>query len=233
METREAYKTDRLLEIQEYLITQDSLNNKRDYEIRLDNIIAVRRNNEPKRFFDFEEQLKESTSEVLVLIYKGNSRVADRYCFVLREKVSLPSIEDQIQEALKREKEAMLTRFEMDYLRKKIKDQKQTIKELRKTLQNADNNGQDLSKVLKDLTGNPMVRKLFNSNPINPDSAKSPSGALGALPDSEILSVLSHYRTALGEEVFQSLLGTVLTLAQRPELIPKVREFISSQSEKQ
>lgn len=231
MESREPYSIDRLMEIHEYLMVQENLNNKLDYEIRLDNITAVRRNNDPERFFDFEEQLKESTSEAMVLIYKGNSRVADRYCFVLKEKVSLPSIDDQIQEALKREKEAMLTRLELDYLRKKIKDQKQTIKELRKSLQNVDNSQHDLSKVLKELAGNPTIRKLFQSDTSNLALEKSQSGELGALPDSEILSVFSHYRSILGEEVFQSLLGTALTMAQQPELISKVRTFISSQSD--
>jgi hypothetical protein len=74
-----------------------------------------------------------------------------------------------------------------------------------------------------------VLKSLFGGIAGN---AASDSAALGALPDEEVLNVLKHYRTALGEETFQSLLGTVLAMAQSPELIPQVRKFITDQSSK-
>lgn len=228
MNSRESYSVSRLTEIYEYLVVQDNSNNSLDYEIRIDHLIAVSRTNDTARFFHFEEQLKENTIEVTVLIFKGTSRVSDKYCFVLKETPSLPSVEQQIQEALKQEKEAMLVRFEMEYLRKKIKDQKQTIKDLRKSLQNVDTGSENLSKIISSLGSNPALKNLFYTNrsatSIQPDQLND----LSSLPDEEIISLLKHYRTELGEEQFQALLGTILKMAQTPELIPLVREFITT-----
>lgn len=228
MNSREPYSVSRITEIYDYLVVQDSSNNTLDYEIRIDHLIAVSRTNDTDRFFLFEEQLKESAMELLVLIFKGTSRVSDKYCFVLKEIPSLPSLEQQIQEALKREKEAMLVRFEMEYLRKKIKDQKQTIKDLRKSLQNVDTGSENLSKIISSLGSNPALKNLFSANGSDSNIQENQLTDLGSLPDEEIISLLKHYRTELGEEQFQALLGTILKMAQTPELIPLVREFITT-----
>jgi hypothetical protein len=54
---------------------------------------------------------------------------------------------------------------------------------------------------------------------------------LGALPDEMIIGYLKDYREQLGEQTFQELLGTMLTMAQRPELITQVRTFITNQTD--
>lgn len=228
MNSRESYSVSRLTEIYEYLVVQENSNNTLDYEIRIDHLIAVSRTNDTDRFFLFEEQLKENTMELLVLIFKGASRVSDKYCFVLKETPSSPSVEQQIQDALKREKEAMLVRFEMEYLRKKIKDQKQTIKDLRKSLQNVDTGSENLSKIISSLGSNAALKNLFSPNGSTSNSQADQLNGLSSLPDEEIISLLKHYRTELREEQFQTLLGTILKMAQTPELIPLVREFITT-----
>lgn len=228
MNSRESYSVSRLTEIYEYLVVQNNSNNTLDYEIRIDHLVAVSRTNDTDRFFLFEEQIKENTMELTVLIFKGTSRVSDKYCFVLKEIPSLPSVEQQIQEALKREKEAMLIRFEMEYLRKKIKDQKQTIKDLRKSLQNVDTGSENLSKIISSLGNNPALKNLFYPNGSVSNSQADQLNGLGSLPDEEIINLLKHYRTELGGEQFQALLGTTLKMAQTPELIQLVREFITT-----
>lgn len=230
MESKEPYSMERLMEIHEYLTFQADSQKALDYEIRMDNLIVVSRTKDTNRFYHFENQIRESTKELLVLIFKGTSRISDKFCFVLKETISTPSIDEQIQEALKREKESMLIRFEMDYLRKKIKDQKQTIKDLRNSLQNVDSGSNNLSKIISDLSKTPALKKLFIPDASNKSDSEITSSSLGSLPDNEVMNLLKHYRTELGEELFQSLLGTILTMAQTPELIPQVRDFISSQN---
>jgi hypothetical protein len=121
MEKREPYSIARISELYEYLVFQSSSEKPVDYEVRIDNLIVVRRNNDPERFYDFEPQLKESTAEVLILFFKGSSRVADKYAFVLREVPAAASIQQQIEEAVRRDKEATLIRLEMDTSRKRSK----------------------------------------------------------------------------------------------------------------
>jgi hypothetical protein len=227
MESRESYSIERIEELYEYLTFQSESGQPVDYEIRIDHLIAVRRTSDPERFHDFEPQLKETTSELRIVMFKGTSRKSDIYCFVLREIAEPQSFQQQLEQAVKREKEALLIRLEMDYLQRKIKDQKQMIKDLKRALEKAGTGNDGMANMLKELSTSPLVKDLFKGKAANNDQA-----ALGALPDEEVMKVIQHYRSEHGEETFQELLGTMLAMAQSPKLIPQVRKFITSQTDK-
>jgi hypothetical protein len=225
MESREPYSLERIEELYEHLVFQAEKEQPLDYEIRIDHLVVIRRTNNSVRFYDFESQLKETSCELRVIIFKGNSRKSDKYCFVVREVAEPQSFQQQLEQAVKREKEAMLTRMEMDYLQKKVKDQKKTIKDLKHALEQRGGAESGMADVLKELSGSQLVKGMFAGKSISDDPT-----ALGALPNDEIFNVIQHYRTELGEESFQELLGTMLAMAQSPSLIPKVRTFITQNS---
>lgn len=205
-----------------------------DYEVRIDHFVAVPRTNDPYQFYDYEHLLNDMAHELVVVVFKGTSRVSDKYILTIKEGLPEGAIftEAQVQEMLRKEKIEFYTKMEIRHLRDKIRDQKHSIKELTKALAGAGNNEQ-ISKTLKDLAGSPLLRSLFptvgSSQPMNGTDAAQP---VDGLPDAEVMNLLKHYRVQLGEETFQALLGTVLTMAQEPELIPEVRKFITDQNKK-
>jgi hypothetical protein len=223
MESREPYSFERIEELYEHLVFRAQSGQPIDYEIRIDHLVVVQRTNDPERFHEFEPQLRDTTRELYVVLFKGTSRKSDKHCFVLQEIAEPQSFQQQLEEAIRREKEALLIRLEMEYLRKKVKSQKRTIKDLKRTIEQHGASGEGIANVLKELSSSPMVKDLLKGKSPNTDTA-----ALGALPNEEIVSVIEHYRNHLGEETFQALLGTMLALAQSPKLIPEVRQFITS-----
>jgi len=237
METRKHYTTNEVNNLANYLFQLHEQGTPLDYEIRLDKFVVVPRTSDPQRFYDYTELLQSSTREMSVLIYKGASRVSDSHVFVLSDApapAQIPTFEQQLEAALEQDRAEAIRKYELDKLkglieeqRKKIKKQKRRIKQQKKMIVATGSESAGLAKVLKDLAVSPAVKGLFPSTIGETGSA---AADLGALPDAAVLSYLKDYRAKLGEEVFQQLLGTTLTMAQRPELIAQIRAFITDQT---
>ncbi|WP_343635241.1 hypothetical protein [Fluviicola sp.] len=88
MESRQPYKPEIIQRIFEQLCFLEKQGQSRDYEIRLDQFTVVPRTNLPGSFFNYEACIDEWTKEVSIWLYKGASRVADKYIFILKEEVS-------------------------------------------------------------------------------------------------------------------------------------------------
>lgn len=234
MDTRKYYTNDEALQLARYLHRLAGQGNAIDYEIRVDGLIAVPRNNEPQNFYNYQEFIKEDTREMTVLFFKGASRIADKHVLVFSDQPltsAIPTFEERLDLALEKERSDFIRKFELDKLisineqqQRKINKQKRKIKRLKQAVASAGSESAGLVKVLKDLAGSPKVKDLINGNEL------SETSDLGSLPDQTILNYLKEYRESLGEQTFQELLGTTLTMAQRPELIAQVRNFITDQT---
>lgn len=234
METRQPFSNDYLSNIYGMLEYQAKRGTPWDYEVRIDHFVAVPRTSDPYQFYDYEHVLNDTACELVVLVFKGHSRVSDKYILTIKEPplAGVVFTEAQVQEMLRKEKIEFYTKMEIRHLRDKIRDQKRCIKELTKALAGAGNNEQ-ISKTLKELTGSPLLRSLFTpAGPSQPLNGVDAAQAVDGLPDAEVMNLLRHYRAQLGEDTFQALLGTVLTMAQEPELIPAVRKFITDKNKR-
>lgn len=235
MDTRKYYSSHETLQLARYLNQLAGQGAPIDYEIRVDGLLAVPRTNDPENFFDYQEFLKDDTREMTVLFFKGASRVSDKHVLVLSDKPlaqAIPTFEERLDSALEQDRSEVLRKIELDKLKgineqqqRKIKKQKRKIKQLKQGVASAGSESAGFAKVLKDLATSPKVKEMFGG--------KEASSAvdLGALPDEMIIGYLKDYREQLGEQTFQELLGTMLTMAQRPELITQVRTFITNQTD--
>lgn len=234
MERKQPYNTEIIQRLYEQLCFLQKQGNSRDYEIRLDHLTVVPRTSNTDVFYSYEACLGEWTQELSVWIYKGSSRVADKYTFILREPETEKGGYTQIQvdALIARTKRDYAQGMEMSELRSKVKRQKRTIKQLRKALEAKENDtsGQvaglisSLSKTtLLDGVLNTKDHQEQNEKPV-PDSA-----TIHGLDTSELVNVFAHYKKELGEVDFEAVLGIALTLAQNPKLIVPVREFIQQQ----
>ena len=113
MESREPYSLERIEELYEHLVFRAQSGQPIDYEIRLDHLVVVQRTNDPERFHEFETQLRDTTRELYIVFFKGTSRKSDKHCFVLQEVAEPESFQQQLEEAVRREKEAMLIRLSL------------------------------------------------------------------------------------------------------------------------
>ena len=234
MDTRKYYTSHETLQLARYLNQLAGQGAPIDYEIRVDDHVAVSRTNDPEIFFDYQEYLREDTREMTVLFFKGASRVSDKHVLVLSDKPlaqPVPTFEERLDSALEQDRSEVLRKIELDKLKglneqqqRKIKKQKRKIKQLKQAVTSAGSESAGLVKVLKDLAASPKVKDLFVGN----DGSGTPD--LGAFPDEMIIGYLKDYREQLGEQTFQELLGTTLTMAQKPELIAQVRTFITNQN---
>ncbi len=237
MDTRIYYSQDEAIRIANYLCQLDNQDAPIDYEVRIDDRVAVPRTNDPGKFQEYMYFLTEDSREMTVLFYKGNSRVSDKTVLVISDKPAaapVPTLEQRVEAALAQERADVLRKYEMDTLkrirdeqREKIRKLKRKVKKLKAAVAAAGSESAGLAKVLKDLAASPKVKGLFN---VQGEGNGSGAADLGALPDEMIVGYLKEYRETLGEQTFQELLGTTLTMAQQPELIAKVRAFITDQN---
>lgn len=233
MDTRKYYSNEEALQLARYLHRLAGQGTPIDYEIRIDGLVVVARNNDPQNFFNYQELIQNNTRELTVLFFKGASRIADKHVLVLSDEPlapAIPTFEERLDVALEKQQSDLLRKIELDKLislnqqqQRKISKQKRKIKRLKQAVASAGSESAGLVKVLKDLAGSPKVKDLMSGNEI------SETTDLGSLPDQTVLNYLKEYRESLGEQTFQELLGTMLTMAQHPELIAKVRDFITDQ----
>ena len=234
MERKQPYNTEIIQRLYEQLCFLQKQGNSRDYEIRLDHLTVVPRTNNTDVFYSYEACLGEWTQELSVWIYKGSSRVADKYAFVLREPESEKGGYTQIQvdALIARTKRDYAQGMEMSELRSKVKRQKRTIKQLRKALETKENDtsGQ-VAGLISSLSKTTLLDGVLSTKD-HPGQNEKPvpdSATINGLDTSELVNVFAHYKKDLGEVDFEAVLGIALTLAQNPKLIAPVREFLQQQ----
>lgn len=236
MESKQPYNPEIIQRLYEQLCFLYKQGNKRDYEIRLDYLTVVPRTDNTDVFYSYEACLGEWTQELSVWIYKGSSRVADKYTFVLKESEADKGGYTQIQvdALIARTKRDYAQGMEMSELRSKVKRQKKTIKRLQTALEakQNDTSGQVVS-LITNLGKTHLLNGVLGEGEEQKQSGQSAHepGPVNGLDTAQLVGVFEHYRKELGETDFQSLLGTVLTLAQQPKLIDQVRTFIQQQTE--
>lgn len=236
MESKQPYNTEIIQRLYEQLCFLRGQGNSRDYEIRLDYLTVIPRTDNTDVFYSYEACLGEWTKELSIWIYKGSSRVADKYTFVLKESEADKGGYTQIQvdALIARTKRDYAQGMEMSQLRSKVKEQKKTIKKLRTALEakQNDTSGQ-VANLITSLGKTTLLDGVLNKEEEQKQTGQSSneSNPINGLDTAQLVSVLEHYRKELGEIDFQAVLGTAITLAQNPNLIAPVRTFIQQQTD--
>lgn len=235
MERRQPYNTEIIQRLYEQLCFLQRQGNSRDYEIRLDHLTVVPRTNNTDVFYSYEACLGEWTQELSVWIYKGSSRVADKYAFILKEPETEKGGYTQIQvdALIARTKRDYAQGMEMSELRSKVKRQKRTIKQLRNALEakEKDTSGQ-VAGLISSLSKTSLLDGVLNTKD-HPEQTGKPvpdSESINGLDTSQLIAVFAQYQKKLGQTDFEAVLGIAMTLAQNPKLITPVREFIQQQT---
>lgn len=234
MESKQPYNTEIIQRLYEQLCFLRGQGNSRDYEIRLDYLTVIPRTDNTDVFYSYEACLGEWTKELSIWIYKGSSRVADKYTFVLKESEADKGGYTQIQvdALIARTKRDYAQGMEMSQLRSKVKEQKKTIKKLRTALEakQNDTSGQ-VANLITSLGKTTLLDGVLNKSEEQKQTGQSGNepNPNNGLDTTQLFAVLEHYRKELGETDFQAVLGTTMTLAQHPNLIAPVRAFIQQQ----
>ena len=235
MENRQPYKPEIIQRIYEQLCFLDKQGQSRDYEIRLDQFTVVPRTKVPGTFFNYETCIDEWTKEVSMWLYKGASRVADKYIFVLKEELNEGGYtQAQVEALIARTKRDFAQGLEMSELRQKIKRQKKTIKTLKVALQtNQNDSSGQVANLISSLGKSSLFEGALNSQDQTQQAAKvvepAESKELHGYSTNQLVAILEEYRLKLGEMSFQTLIGTTLMLAEHPKLITPVRALINQQ----
>jgi hypothetical protein len=206
-----------------------------EYEVRVGNEQITPRTADLSEFFDYREFLNGIFRTVEFWFYKGNSRRYDKYVFEVQEEQTQETIiQNRIDEALEKAR----TQFQVEQLGRELKLAQEKNKELREDKREL----KERIKILEsDSKQSAMADNLLNvfkqSQLSNNFSGEHLSGINGAtiddtfhgIPVKELLNTLNDLRKDLGDENFQTYLGTTLTLGKYPELIPAVRKLIEEQ----
>lgn len=219
-----AYNSESLEMIQLYLRNQQNQGNPRDYEIRIDDLVVVRRTSDIAQFHVFKKSLTTSSNEVSFIIYKGKSRRYDKYLLVRNSNGSPdPSMTSQeyinhkIAEALEKDRQEA----KVSKLRQRAKSQKAKISVLKDRVRELElKNKGDLNALLQ-----------LASGYLNPSDKSKPEEQLNGISNDDLVKMISHYRSKYSEEVFGQSLGVALQLAEHPTLIDPVTEFITQKIE--
>lgn len=217
-----AYNSDSLSMIRHYLQNQTDQRNPRDFEIRIDDLVVVRRTSDLSLFHLFKESLSENSNEVSFIIYKGNSRRYDKYVLVRKmngspdpNMTAQEYINHKVEEAILKDRQEA----EMSKLRQKTKSQKAKISVLKGRVRELEskNNG-EVNALLK-----------LASGFISPSGGAKPEEQLNGISNDDLAKMISDYRTQFGDEVFAEALGVALQVAKYPKLIEPVKEFMNQQ----
>jgi hypothetical protein len=110
-----------------------------DYEIRVDSMKVIQRTNNPELFDNHEDFVNQDTSEIMVILYDGNSRRSTRHIMSMKEEpkkeapppapiiqsLSGVEIERMMEDKLRAQREA----WEHNLLKKENKELKESLEE--------------------------------------------------------------------------------------------------------
>jgi hypothetical protein len=239
MEQRQPYNTDLINRLHKHLVHLSDSYSPRDYDVRVDELVVVPRTKDPTRFFNYEDCIFDWTKTVTFHLYKGASRVAEKYTFVLKdEQTDGAYTQAQVEAQVARIVRATKQEAAYQQLLRKCKQRKRKIRELKEALrqQTEKQIPDQFSDLLSTLSKSFVPQHATGKDESPLGGTTTPDVSLDGTVQLEsengfsmtsVLSILESYRTQLGESQFQALLGTMLIMAQQPGLIPQVREFIT------
>lgn len=195
------------------------------YEIQLDGEAILPRTDNLEGFYSHVSFITEFTCSVEILVYLGKSKRYHKYVFNIEgRKPNETDIEKLIQDGIARGLKEMETEQELKRLHKKVKDLKELLAEYRHRVQVLESSGSGLQGLVDMLQSSGLIEKFIAKKMETPLSGADTTAP--GISNEDIMSILNELRSKLGESVFQQLLGTAFKLADHPDIIPAVRNFI-------
>lgn len=125
---KEAYSESRVEMISEFLKKEALNGSPKDYEVKIDELKVVSRNNDPDRFYEFEEFVMPESRNITIIIH-DKSHTNTKYILLLQQEATkeegLSGIEKNLQTKMQHEK----SKWEYNQLQREHADLKQQLKE--------------------------------------------------------------------------------------------------------
>lgn len=203
-----------------------------EYEVRIANEQITQRTSDLDEFFTYRDFIESFFHSVEFWLYKGNSRRYDKYIFEVQEA---PTQEMMIQNRINEALEKVRTQFQVEQLgrelkearerNKELKEDKKELKERIKVLE-ADSKQSGMMDGLMTLFKQSQLAGSFSGENLSGVLSGNATDSFHGIPIKELLEILNDLQKNLGDETFQSYLGTALMLGKYPKLIPEVRKLI-------
>jgi hypothetical protein len=203
-----------------------------EYEVRIANEQITQRTSDLDEFFTYRDFIESFFHSVEFWLYKGNSRRYDKYIFEVQEA---PTQEMMIQNRINEALEKVRTQFQVEQLgrelkevrerNKELKEDKKELKERIKVLE-ADSKQSGMMEGLMTLFKQSQLAGSFSGENLSGVLSGNVTDSFHGIPIKELLDILNDLQKNLGDETFQSYLGTALMLGKYPKLIPEVRKLI-------
>jgi hypothetical protein len=241
MEKRTIYSEVSIQKFYKHLLLKQQNKVNFEYEIRVDSEQIMPRSKDLSCFYSFKDFITSQTEIVEILLYRGLSRNYEKYVYELSERKTTQLDIDKIvaQELEKYKKER-----EFIELLKTVEEYKTKNSELKakiEILEAESKNGASMkdliglfsqSGLLSKITDNKALSESLNGienvqgNDNKQQTEKNQKSVLEGYSDEQLIFVLNVYKDKLGEEAFQSLLGSFMQLGENPSLIPIVKQVI-------
>jgi len=125
---KEPYSESRVEMISEFLKKEASIGNSKDYEIKIDELKVVSRNNNPDRFYEYEEFVMPESRNITIIIH-DKSHTSTKYILLLQQEVpngeELSGIEKNLHIKMQHEK----SKWAYNQLQRDYTNLKQQLKE--------------------------------------------------------------------------------------------------------
>lgn len=188
----------------------------KDFEIKIDGLTVVHRTNRLNKFSLYRKSMFETTNEVTFMIYTGKSRVNDKYILTrnLLANTSQIDIGEQVRRIVKQKQHEQ----EFQRLKEVEVKHKQKIQKLKSKIEDLESQKSgDLKEVLGAIS---LLLPSPNNNgtEIDPETKK-------------MVELIKFFKKKHGKKVFDEALAVGLTLAESPDLIKEVKQFINKKKE--
>jgi hypothetical protein len=202
-----------------------------EYEIRVDSEQIMPRTKDLNYFYSYREFLTDQTEIIEILIYKGLSKNYEKHVYELIERkptqLEIDQIVAQELEKYKKEREFIELCKTLDEYQAKNLELKHKIA----ALEEETKNGASMKDLITLFSQSGLLSKITDGkaftetgNSIEKDQTQKP--LLEGYSDEQFISVLNIYKQKLGEDAFQSLLGSFMQLGENPNLVPIVKQVI-------
>ncbi|HYD22680.1 MAG TPA: hypothetical protein VEB40_14460 [Flavipsychrobacter sp.] len=131
----EKFDQSRIDSIRRYLQREKDKGRAKDYEIVIDGFKVVSRTDNLDEFEDYEQELKNSTRNISILVYDGpNTNRNTRYSLLLQGEPSVPASKGlnglgEIDQIIQERLDAKEKEFELKQLREKLTETQQALEE--------------------------------------------------------------------------------------------------------
>jgi len=251
MEKRTIYSEASIQKFYKHLLLKQQNKVNFEFEIRVDSEQIMPRSKDLSCFYSFKDFITPQTEIIEILLYRGLSRNYEKYVYELSERkttqIDIDKIVAQELEKYKKEREFI----ELLKTVEEYKTKNNELKEKIEILEAESKNGASMkdliglfsqSGILSKITDNTALSKSLNESGSGIENAqekenkqtieKNQKSVLKGYSDEQLIYVLNVYKDKLGEEAFQSLLGSFMQLGENPNLIPIVKQVIEEKANK-